>query len=212
MFNIAAMVAIASDVVPVAAAYAARKRLPQDLLILAVLLCLYLGMDLVAATMALNGIRNLWLGNLEACADFPVLVWIFHQWEPQPRNKAILRGLIVASIPLWALTQWQVGGIQRYNFAGRSIQSIVLSALAIAFLHRFAVYGDERPWTNPRFLVALAVLLQFAGSIFAFSFGFLMETKQMVAIWRLRNVMSTLSNLVFAGGFWCLRQSGATGG
>ncbi|MDZ7372453.1 MAG: hypothetical protein ONB23_00660 [candidate division KSB1 bacterium] len=205
-------VSTASSALPVIAAAGVRRRLNLELRVIAGLLALYLCSDLAGMVMALQRIRNLWLANAVSWLDFPVLVWVFGRWERVESRRRALFYLIPAGLVLMAVTQGLVGSFQRYNFTGRSLQSVVVSGLAIYSLHQLAIYGEEELWRDPRFWVSLAVLVEFGGSVFAYSFGFLMETRHMLAIWPLHLLSNTLANFLFAGGFLCLRRPMVTGG
>lgn len=200
-----------SGFIPFAVAMFVWERLGRDLLVLASLLGLYIVSDLISMTMALQGVRNLWFLNCVCCLDFSLFLVVFSLWEPE-QGRRLLLGLIPVALIGWFLTQWLAGGVTAFNYVGRSLQSIVLVGLSIRTLHRLAIEGEVVLWRDPRFWVALGVLVNFSGSTFAYALGFLMEQRFMVAIWPLHLASSILANLLFTGGFLCLHKPSPTGG
>ena len=205
-------ISTASGFVPAFVAVTVWGALKRDMQVLAALLIFYLAIDLASMILAMHHVRNLWLSTLVYPVDFGVMLWLFAEWESNPLGRRVLRVAIPLSFLAWILIQTRIGGINQFNYIGRPLQCVVLVGLSIRLLQRLGIHGHSDLWKDYRFWVGLAVLVSSSGSVFAYTLGFLIETHYMRQIWGSHLLTNTLANLLFAGGFWCLRRPATTGG
>ena len=186
-----------------------RKQLTLEMKILAAYFVLGLAFDFVQVTLARNDIPNLWVSQTFTPIQFVLLMLVFYFWN----KESIMRGVILALIPVFILV-WTTGSAWFSTLA--TIQSYMdpISGLILILISSYTLLRIERLEGRSvlevsAFWVSSATIIYFGGTVVLSSLsGALLKTslETMRLAWSMQSIATILANLMFSGGFLCLRQ------
>jgi hypothetical protein len=167
-----------------------------------VLLGYFLLLGLVEAIglyLALNKISNLWLFHVFTPLEYGFLTLVFSCWQKKP----LLRLLLRLSIPLFALicllNKLYLEDVSRFDNFTATLESAALILISVYTL--FDLYRETASalFRDPRFWIAVAVLVYFSGNLPVFAFA------NIITLWSMHHFLNITSNILFTGGFLCHR-------
>lgn len=167
--------------------------------------------ELITFTLAINGIRNLWMLQIYSLVSYTLLALLFAHWlQPDPISRLVRYSVLLYGI-VW--TGAKVFGIEGINDPAHFTHPIASTALVIISsitLYRIS-HNDTEPhwWNTMRFWVSSGVLLYFAGNVMLFvvldkiaSLRF----SDAMTIWSFHWSIDAVTNISYTFGLLCLRQ------
>jgi hypothetical protein len=142
---------------------------------------------------------NIWVFHLITLIEYVMLSYMFSFWQRVPA----IRRTILGSIPVFALI-WLFAKLSIENFSHLDNYTMVLSSVLLTGISSYtllSLLGEETiPALSrtPQFWVATGVLIYYAGNLFMFALP------ESLNYWFIHNLISSLSNLLYLGGFLCL--------
>jgi len=186
-----------------------RKRLTHELRVLAV----YLILSLLSLTgqiyLALNHINNYWLLYLFSPIEFGLLMYVFYLWN---RNSFVGK-MMLYSIPLY-IGGWGLGILLSGSASNTFTYMSPISAAGLVLVSSYTLLSIERAegspvLGNPSFWISSATLIYFGSTIVFSSLNTSIQKASigtMQIAFSVQAVINILANLVYAGGFLCLRR------
>jgi len=198
-----------SQLVVVAAAGYARKKLTHETTILAAYFAFGFFLGVIQLSLALNGINNRWIDQFFSPIQFTLLALAFLGWNNHAFVGTLLRYLIPTYIAAWCLSAFWIA-----NSAGTATYADPISAVILIFVSSYTLLRLDRLEGSsvldmPAFWISAATITYFGGTLVfsALSISLLRASIQTMQIaWSTQAAVSILANLVYAGGFLCLRR------
>ncbi len=198
-----------SQLLLVAMVVYSRKRLTAEMKILSLYFILSVVYLLSQMYLAFNHINNLWMRPVFSPIEFGLLMYIFSLWN---RNSPF-RKTMIYSIPTFIAT-WGVGLLwigsasEIFSYMGP------LSAAALVLASSYTLFRIDRseglPVLNmPSFWISSATVIYFGSTFVFYSLDASLHKASvptMQLAYSVQSVLNILANLVYAGGFLCLRQ------
>lgn len=178
------------------------KHLKKDTKILFAFFTVALITEIIVKILAYNKINNLWLFHVFTIVEYSFWVVVFSFWQREHKAKKILRASVFIFCMIWLLNLiFHIEHFNDYNNVSRSIESILLTAIALFTLYNCYLESEVVIYKNYIFYFSIGVLLYFSGNFMFFSLG-----KSIVNGLDLGIIHSTLNitaNLCYLGGFLC---------
>lgn len=181
------------------------RKLGKDLKIFLLLLAISVIVEAIVDYFAFLKINNLWLFNIYFLIDYSFFMIVFSLWQDNRKIKNTLRISIPVFFIIWLIFLFILGGFLKFNYVARYIECIIFTIVSLYTLYKIGLDGDILVYKDYRFWISLGVLIYFAGNIFIYALGFLMDSEFMDSAWIIHNSLNITHNLCFAGGFLCLR-------
>jgi hypothetical protein len=198
-----------SDVVVVAAVLYSRKKLTTEMKILGVYFVLCVLLAVLQLYLAINGINNVWTAQYFSPVQYALLMLAFYYWN---RGSTVGK-IILYSIPVFVIA-WTLGSFWLPNSSDTLNYADPISAVMLVFASSYTLLTIDRlEGTSvldlPAFWVSAAAIIYFGGTIVFSSLSaplLKVSIETMRLAWSTQSVANILANLLFAGGFLCLRR------
>ncbi len=176
------------------------KLLTSEMKILLGLFVTIFALDSIQIFMALNSQNYRLIIHVYTLIEYSCLMTIFSYWQKSPVLKKNLRLTIPLFVVIWIAAKIFVEDPIRFDSFTSSLEGALLAVVSAYTL--FTLIEDElKPaYRSPRFWVSCAALVYFSGNLVLFALT------PMIAIWITHSVLNIISNLCYAGGFFCLRS------
>ena len=186
-----------------------RKELSRDMVVLGGYFVVSLIISGVQATLAVNRVNNLWTGQIFIPIQYALIMYVFYIW-----NRSSLMGTIIRySIPVF-VAAWSLGVILSGSLASAYTYSDPISAAIFIFTASYTLLSIDRIegeplLAMPAFWVSSATIVYFGSTIVLSSLSSALwrsSVSTMQLAWSLQAIMNILANVLYAGGFLCLRR------
>lgn len=198
-----------SQLVVVGAVIYSRKQLFGELRVLAAYFVVCLIVVTVQLFLAIYAINNLWASQVFSPIQFVMLMYVFYFWNRQSKAGKIMLYSIPAFVAGWCLgTIWLGGMAGIYTYMDPISAAIFVLTSSYTLLTIERVEGSS-VLALPPFWISSATVIYFGSTIVLSSLNAsLLKTSvsTMQLAWSMQAVINILANLLYAGGFLCLRQ------
>ena len=199
-----------SSAIPIIAGFLRIQRLNRGAKIFYVLTVVGLMFTLAEIYLAKQHMHNLWLVHLYRLIWLPAVAYMLSLWTGQEISKVVLRWVMITYVAFWCVAKLTLepltGGWDAYTSTTSNILLISFSVYFLTFSNW--KQGDNLP--NAYYVVILSgILLLSIGDLFLFAMGdkFITLTKlEGVNIYRIHWAVNSIANVMFAYGFWSLRD------
>ena len=186
-----------------------RRRIVAEMTILAAyfIICLIIG--LVQLFLALKGVNNLWTGEVFSPIQFGMLIYVFYVWNRQTTPGKFM----LYSIPAF-LAGWIVGLLWSGSAASTYTYLDPISAAVFVLVSSYTLLTIDRVEGSsvlemPSFWISSATVIYFGSTIVLSTLSASLlkaSVPTMQLAWSVQAIINILANLLYAGGFLCLRQ------
>jgi hypothetical protein len=198
-----------SQLFVVAVVIYSRKRLSRDMLVLGGYFLVSLIISGIQVALAYKSVNNLWTAQFFCPIQFALLMYVFYAWNRQSGAGKI----ILYSIPVFVVG-WCLSAFWISNPADTLTYADPISAVAFILIASYTVLTidrEESPSVTdlPEFWVSAATIIFFGGTlVFSSLQASLLRASilTMQLAWATQAVVNVLANLIYAGGFLCLRR------
>ncbi len=196
-----------SQLVVVIAAGLVYRRLGGEMRMLAVYFVIALIITAIQMVLALRGMNNLWTGQVFSPIEFIMLMYVFYRWN---RNSSLGKIMLI-SIPTY-IVAWLIGIVLLGNDIYAYLNPIGSASFVLA--SSFTLLTLDRDEISPvlgmpSFWVSSAASIYFGGTIVLYSLNTALLKASFPTLrlaWSVQAVINILANIVYAGGFLCLRR------
>jgi hypothetical protein len=186
-----------------------RDRLDFEMRILAAYFVLALIVDVTQVFLAINGISNLWTSHYFFPIQYALLTLVFYYWN----RHSSLEKFMLYSIPL-VIAAWSLGTIWLGNLAKTLTYVEPASAIFLVLASSYTLIRSDRLEGSsvldmPAFWVSSATIIFFGGTVVltSLSTAFLKSSLETMRLaWSTQSIANILANILYAGGFLCLRR------
>jgi hypothetical protein len=198
-----------SQLVVVGAIVYTRGRLTIETKALAVYFMVSFVLTMIQLFLALNGINNLWTGQIFIPIQFTLIMYVFYAWNRRSYAGMIMSYSILAFDAAWLLSVlWSRNLADVYTYADPISAAIFILTSSYTLLRIDRIEGTPL-LSMPAFWVSSATIIYFGSTIVLSSLSAALwraPISTMQLAWSIQAVMNILANLLYAGGFLCLRQ------
>ena len=202
-------VSVFSQLLVVGAVVYSRRQLVAELKILAAYFILCLIIVTVQLFLAVYAINNLWTGQVFSPIQFAMLMYVFHTWN----RHSIAGKLMLYSIPAF-VAAWGIGILWFGSAANTFTYMDPISAAIFVLTSSYTLLTIDRVEGSPvvsmpSFWISSATIIYFGSTIVLSSLSASLlkaSVSTMQLAWSMQAVINILANLLYAGGFLCLRQ------
>ena len=200
---------VLSQMMVVGAIAYVRRNLAAEMKILAIYFVLCFLTAVLQLSLALKGVNNLWTGEIFSPVQYAMLMYVFYVWN---RTSAIGTAMFY-SIPIF-IAAWVIGLIWFGNAATTFNYMDPISAAVFVVVSAFTLLTLDRVEGSsvvdtPSFWISAATVIYFGSTIVLSSLGSSLlkaSVPTMQLAWSVQAIINILANLLYAGGFLCLRQ------
>jgi hypothetical protein len=154
-----------------------------------------------ASMMALRRMNNMPLLHLYTVAEL-LLLAVFYRRVFDGKGRKIVNWLCILFTTVCIANACFFQSIYTNPTITRSLESVILSGLAIAWFFKLPPAGEVQAKHETLFLVNTALLLYFAGAFFLFMFARMLWYKPGdILIWRIHATLVLLMYLLFTAAF-----------
>jgi len=199
-----------SSIIPFVAGIAFFRFLQKDRRLLAVFFGIAVLFDLFLSYTGHHGVNNLWAIHIWTLIEYGFLVYVFSYWHKNKAFRRLLRWSIPVFVMIWVAAK--LGGIEdmtHFQNYTRSVGSMILTVASVIILYSLSESVGASIHKSYQFWVSLAVLIYFAGNIILFSASNIVLVG---SLFFMHSVLNIIANLMYAGGFLCLRFQWKHGG
>jgi hypothetical protein len=159
--------------------------------------------------LALNGMNNLWTAQFFCPIQFALLMYVFYAWN----RLSTVGKLFLYAIPVFVVG-WCLSAFWISNPAGTLTYADPVSAVALILVASYTILSidrEESPSVTdlPQFWVSAATIIFFGGTLIFSSLQVSLLRASILTMqlaWATQAVVNVLANLIYAGGFLCLRR------
>lgn len=189
-------------------AYAVRN-LTRETRVLAIYFAVSFVLTVIQLLLALNGINNLWIYQFFCPVQFVLLAFVFFRWNENSFVGIFIRYSVPTFVLAWCVSAFLVANPAATLTYADPISAVVLILVSSYTLVRLDRLEGSSVLDVPAFWISAATIAYFGGTLVfsALSISLLRASIQTMQIaWSTQSVVSILANLVYAGGFLCLRR------
>jgi len=139
--------------------------------------------------------NNLVLMQLYTPLEYGLITLVFAYWQRNLVIKRILYLSVPAFILIFVFNKIFIENWEYFDNVTTSIECILLVLISSHSI--FQLRGYENIHKIPQFWVSVSVMIYFCGNIFFFAYG------NEDVIWFIPPLLGTITNLIFAGGYFC---------
>ncbi len=151
--------------------------------------------------------NNIWLYHFYTLIECSLFIFIFSFWQNDFKLKRILRIIIPGFAFLWIGAKIFFESFDQPDNYTTSLECVLLVAISFRTLYVVDQEHLKTIFREPRFWISAAVLIYFSANLVTFALG------NMIVNWGLHHaVINIIANLLYAGGFLCLRPRLSYGG
>ena len=202
-------ISVLSQLLILAAVMYKRRSVLSEMRALAVYFVLCSMVTIIQVLLAMKGMNNLWTAQFFCPIQFALLMYVFYAWNRQSKAAA----LIGYSIPVFVVG-WCLSAFLLSNPAYTLTYADPISAAAFVLVSSYTLltldrHDDSSVTDLPEFWVSSATIMYFGGTLVFSSLqtSILRASIQTMQLaWALQAVVNILANLLYAGGFLCLRR------
>jgi hypothetical protein len=198
-----------SEIVVVASVLFVRKKLTLEMKILGVYFLLSVMLAVIQLMLAFKGMNNVWTFQYFSPIQYSLLMFAFYHWNRETRIGKV----ILYSIPIFVIV-WILGSFWLPNVSDTLNYADPVSAVMLVFASSYTLLTiDRQEGTSvldlPAFWVSAAAIIYFGGTIVFSSLSvplLKVSLETMRLAWSTQSIANILANLLYAGGFLCLRR------
>ncbi len=186
-----------------------RKRLEAEMKILALYSVLSSIIAAVQFVLALNAINNLWTVQFFCPIQYSLLVLVFRSWNRQPFVGRVMLYSIPVFIAGWALSSFMFGNLTATLAYADPASAVILTLVSSYTLVRIDRMEGVSVLEMPAFWVSSAVIIYFGGTVVLSTLHTSLlkaSVETMRLAWSTQAILNILANLLYSGGFLCLRR------
>ncbi len=181
----------------------------SEMKVLAVYFVLCSLVTIVQLLLALKSISNLWTAQLFCPIQFALLMYVFYAWNRQSTAGKLILYAIPVFVVGWCLSAFWIS-----NPADTLTYADPVSAVALILVASYTILSidrEESPSVTdlPQFWVSAATIIFFGGTLIFSSLQVSLLRASILTMqlaWATQAVVNVLANLIYAGGFLCLRR------
>lgn len=191
----------------VMAALFVRRRLKAEMKMLAAYFVIALIITAIQYVLALKGINNLWTNTVFSPIEFITLMYVFHRWN----RNSIAGRIMLYSIPVY-VGVLVIGLLSLGREIFSYLDPIAYATFVLASSYTLLTLDRDEVspvLSLPAFWISSAAAIYFGSTIVLLSLDtalYRAPRDTWFLAWSVQAVMNTLANLVYAGGFLCLRR------
>lgn len=186
-----------------------RKRLGRDMFVLGIYFMISLVISSIQATTALIGLNNLWTGQIFIPIQYALIMYVFYLWSRGSFVGTIIRYSIPVFVAAWSLGVILLGSLASvYTYSDPISAAIFILTATYTLLSIDRIEGEPL-LAMPAFWVSSATVIYFGSTIVLSSLSSALWRSSMSTMqlaWSLQAIMNILANVLYAGGFLCLRR------
>lgn len=204
-----------SQLAPVAAAAAVRRRLTPALRLVAICFLMMFVQDAVGWWMAERGVNNLALGNIGRPLQTLLLLFALAEWQTGETGRRAVRFAAVGFLLLGGVLLTSFEDPRTFSRFSQPLQAILVIAVASWTVVRRTARTFESPQAEPWFWVCAGLLLYFGSGVVIGPVNNLLLRSQpeVVRITILaKAVVNIVAYLLVARGVLCSQPNGRSGG
>jgi hypothetical protein len=198
-----------SQLVVVAVVIYRRNRLGREMMGLGVYFLVTLVVTAIQAFLAFNRISNVWTIQVFTPIQFAMLMYVFYLWNRGSTAGAIILYAIFIFVVVWLISVVVLGSLADLFAYSDPISGAVLIFTSSYTLMKVERTEDKSVFSIPAFWVSSATVVYFGSTLVFSSLSSALWRAPMTTMqlaWSLQAVMNIVANLLYAGGFLCLRQ------
>lgn len=199
---ISVYLSIASVLIPLSLAGLQWKKIPREITELRWLLVAGLIIDIIARTLGILSINNLWVYDVFMFIQFTILLYIFSK---QFSTKTLFVITYVAIVGFYLISLLFLPPAMKSLVRSNAVDGLVLIIVSILFFYKLL---SELKVVNihrlPVLWISFATLFYYSGNLFVFLAATYLETDPdyLRVFWILHNVLNIIKNILFAIGLW----------
>jgi hypothetical protein len=179
------------------------KHLKRDTKILFAFFTVALITEAIVKILAYNKINNLWLFHVFTIVEYSFWVIVFSFWQKEHNVKKILKVSILIFAIIWLVNLiFSIERFSEYNNVSRSIESILLTAIALFTIYNSYLESYVELYKNYIFCFSIGVLIYFSGNFLFFSLG--SSIVNGIDVGTIHSILNISANLCYLRGFLCL--------
>jgi hypothetical protein len=159
--------------------------------------------------LALNGMNNLWTAQFFCPIQFALLMYVFYAWNRQSTVGKLFLYAIPVFVVGWCLSAFWIS-----SPADTLTYADPVSAVALILVASYTILTIDREESSsvtdlPQFWVSAATMVFFGGTLVFSSLQVSILRASILTMqlaWATQAVVNVLANLIYAGGFLCLRR------
>lgn len=197
-----------SSIIPLVAGIAFFRFYQKDMRLFAIFFGVAVPFDLFLIVTSMQGINNLWALHIWSLLEYCFLVYVISYWQKNETFRKLLRWSIPVFVIIWfAAKLVRIEDFTHFQNYTRSVGSMILTIVSVVTL--YALSESEGILKSYQFWIILGVLIYFAGNIMLFSVSNIVLAG---SLFFMHSIVNITANLLYAGGFLCLRLQSKYGG
>lgn len=186
-----------------------RRNLVSEMKILAMYFVLSSLLAIVQLYLAEHSINNLWTVEFFCPIQFAFLILVFRAWNKQPFAVKLFSYSIPAFVIGWGLSSLWFGGLIATLAYADPISAVILVLVSSYTMLRIDRLEGSSVLDVPAFWVSSATLVYFGGTVVLSTLHTALlkaSIETMRLAWSSQAILNVLANVLYAGGFLCLRR------
>jgi len=144
--------------------------------------------------------NNIWLYHFYTLIEYSLLIAAFSYWQKDFKLKRMFRISIPGFAVLWIGAKLFCENFSLPDNYTASLECVLLVAVSFSTLYALSKEHLDNIFRDPRFWVGSAVLVYFSGNLLTFALS------NIIGNWSFHHqLMNITANLLYTGGFLCLR-------
>ena len=186
-----------------------RKNLVSEMKILALYFMLSSLLAIIQLYLAEQSINNLWTVELFCPIQYTFLVLVFRAWNKQLFAARFLLYSIPTFVIGWGLSSLWFGSLTATLAYADPLSAVILVLVSSYTMLRIDRLEGSSVLDVPAFWVSSATLVYFGGTVVLSTLHTALlkaSIETMRLAWSSQAVLNIIANLLYAGGFLCLRR------
>lgn len=186
------------------------SRLNTELKFLAYFFSFATAIEIIAFTMSIYRLNNLWLMNIYTLIEGVVFFWLLGKWFESKTMFVVIITLLALYVGYWCYTTFLQEGILIFNSKEMTVKAIFLIFLSGYLLIKLSMKDEINLLNNYIFWISAGILIYFLVSLVVFSSADFMITDKFSAMhytWTIHSIINILANLLFFYAFLCYRKN-----
>ena len=143
---------------------------------------------------------NIWFYHFYTLIECGLLLYIFSHWQKTIKMKRILRMSIPGFAVIWMGAKLFCEDFNQWDNYTSSLEGLLLVGVSFRTLYVVNTEQVKTVFQEPRIWISAAVLIYFSANLVTFALG------NIIVNWGFHHaVVNIIANLLYAGGFLCLR-------
>ena len=189
-----------SGLVPLIIGLVYFRHIRLEMKILVIFFFLTCLMEAILVYQAYNAKYNLWLIHYFTPLEYGIFALTFSYWQDKNRVRKLLWASIPGFILYFGCVEAFFDSPGSFDSYAASLEGLILIGISTYTMINLKTEDIYQPIRDPRFWICSAVLIYFSGNLMLFAWS------KVIMVWWIHNLLNIISNLIFAGGFLCLRR------